>query len=347
MKINKRDYFVFVAVILLAFFNNCGRFQTTDSFSPGFAQQNLNTSADNSSQQSTPESTPQAPQPIPQSPQPTNPEPMPPVAQPNPQPQMLPVNTSKWINEPAGSKVHYDCGFDDDLCGMTNIYNTVSYETVLGDKALKVFLPASTTVLHQNGQWGLGFDKQKQIYIGFEWSTNSNFVGSANNFNKMIFVTSSNVSEGARENSIFGWYGGPGQAKTLLWYQQSEVDNCQVSGFITDLATNTCVRPGRVGVFSPNKNRAAATVGAASGKHRIEIYMKSSSTNSSQDGIIRHWVDGVMTSDFNNVNLASEGFNYIDISPVWDGGLLQQCNIRDCSKEWDHYFHSLHVSFPK
>ena len=357
MKINKRVYFVFLGIILLAFFNNCGRFQTTERFSPGFEQQNLNTSADNSSQQSGPQPTPQSPQPSPQSPQPTNPEPVPPVTtqpsplpqtpMPNPQPTP-PVSVSKWANEPAGSMVQFDCDFNDSLCGMVNRYNTVNYATVLNDRALRLFLPASTAERTGNGMWGLDFSNKRQIYVAFEWSTNADFVGSFSGYNKMIFIGNPAASSvDSMDRNVLNWYGGPGQAKTLLWYQATKVDNCHVSGFTPTFPENCSTNQDKPGLFMPNMNRGAATVGPGSGKHLVEIYMKASTTNSSKDGIIRHWVDGVMTSNFTNVNISSEGFTNVEINSQWDGiSPYVNCSIRDCSKEWDHYFHSLHVSFP-
>lgn len=332
MKLN-RFSLLLLSLILIVSFNNCGRFDTVESFTPGFEQTNLNSTADDNPQQP-------APQPNPQTPMP---QPNPQTPMPNPQPQPMPTTTGKWANEPAGSVVHFDCEFNDTLCGMASRYNTVAFATVLGDRVLNQFIPASTTVLTGNGQWGLDFPKQRQIYVGFDWSTNPDFMGLENSGNKVIFIKNPDAAPGARDNSLLNWYGARCQPKTLLWHQQGEVNNCHISEY----STNACWPVDGTGLFYPNVNRGAATVGAGTGKHRIEIYMKASTTSSSKDGIIRHWVDGVMTSNFTTVNLSSEGFTNVEITATWDGSSNLQCGSRDCSKEWNHYFHNLHVSFPK
>jgi hypothetical protein len=54
--------------------------------------------------------------------------------------------------------------------------------------------------------------------------------------------------------------------------------------------------------------------------HRLEWYLKYSSTPSSSDGIIRWWVDGVLQGDRTDINMpADSGFYEYRISPRWDG----------------------------
>jgi hypothetical protein len=53
--------------------------------------------------------------------------------------------------------------------------------------------------------------------------------------------------------------------------------------------------------------------------HRLEWYLKYSTTSSSNDGIIRWWVDGVLQGDHTDINMpADSGFYEYKISPRWD-----------------------------
>lgn len=333
MRLNSLFYLILTAVLLLSY-NNCSRFSALDTVTVPPVNQPLQSSSDNNQDFPSGNSPDSSPLPQAQNPQP-NPQPIP-----TPMPNAKP---GQWANEPPGSTLYYHCDFNDSLCGMASRYNTVAYATILGDRVLNQFLPASTTVLTGNGQWGLDFPKQRQIYVGFDWSTNPDFMGLENSGNKVIFIKNPDAPAGARDNSLLNWYGARGQPRTLLWHQQGEVNNCHVQNY----STNACWPVDGTGLFFPNVNKTAATIGAGTGIHRIEIYLKASTTSSSQDGIIRHWVDGVMTSNFTNVNISSDGFTNVEITATWDGSSNLQCGSRDCTKEWNHYFHSLHVSFPK
>lgn len=248
-----------------------------------------------------------------------------------------------YPNKPAGSTPYFKCEFNDTLCGMANRYNTQNYASVNGGRALDQALWVNATT--GSGQWGLDFQPVREIFVGFSWGTNADFAGLINSGNKVLFIKNPD----AGDNSLLNWYGASGRnARTLIWHQQGIVDNCHVSGFVHAGCwndPNPDTRDG-TGLFFPNVNSAAATIGPGTGQHIIEIYLKSSTTNSSRDGIIRHWVDGVMTMNYTNVNLSVGGFKNVEFTATWDGSSNLVCANRNCALEWHHYLDDMDVSFP-
>jgi hypothetical protein len=54
--------------------------------------------------------------------------------------------------------------------------------------------------------------------------------------------------------------------------------------------------------------------------HRIEVCSKTSSTSTSQDGVVRWWLDGAVAGDYRTVNYpAGSVFSDYHISPTWGG----------------------------
>lgn len=329
----KKSLFLSLLAGLLFFYNNCGKFNGAEQKNASLL--NSSNSLANTETPSTEISSPQQqPQPNPQNPIPT-PQPTP------------PLNNGKiWLNEPAGSTQYYDCDFDGSgtggLCGMVSrTNNTADYANINGVTAMRHFMPAGAS--RANGQWGLDFSKRREIFVGLVWSTNADFQGICNNVNKMFFIKDPS-------NSLLAWMGTPGSsAKVFKWYQQERVDNCQTGGF-----TPNCYNKSGDGTgwFEPNVNLAAASVAPNTGWHKIEIYLKGSTTNSSADGVIRIWIDGILTTNYTNVNHGTDlndfpgGFRNFEITSTWDGSACLVAPNRDMTKEWDHYYDRIHVSFP-
>jgi hypothetical protein len=244
----------------------------------------------------------------------------------------------QFTNEPAGSTQYFECDFNGTLCGMNSVYNTEAYASPGGGgqisppMALDEYMLAGANT--GNGQWGLTFPRKQEIFVGFVWSTTVN--GFPNNNNKLIFIKDPS-------NSFLVWQGLPGAPKTLKWYQQEYVDNSQATGCGNwgNLCYNT-TRDG-TGWFEPNAG-GNATIAAGSGFHKVEIYLKASTTPSSADGIVRVWVDGALTTNYTNVNQGhngdpNSGFGNVEITSTWDGQFSP-------SSDWHHYFDHLYVSFP-
>jgi hypothetical protein len=246
-----------------------------------------------------------------------------------------------WPNEPSGSTVITDCDFDDDICtwvddykGQQNAYATVTRRDGTTSRALDANLPVGAS--NGNGSWGHGLGFAKDLYVGLLWSTNSDFEGLCNNGNKMFFARDANI-----DNSFIGWFGFPGQPKTIKWAQQAIYDNCHVPGF--NAYPGPCIGDHN-GWFEPNMNPQAATVNAGSGQHLIELRLKSSTTTTSKDGMLSWWVDGVLAGHYTGVNLSPNGFDTAHINHTWDGSSCLVPPYRDLSKRWDHYWDRVRIS---
>ncbi len=250
------------------------------------------------------------------------------------------AQTGSWPNEPPGFTTLLDCPLSGSLCGMWDAYNSATWAPGVNTPA-----PSTSLVLDQamvagstqgNGQYGLGLQNLREIYFGTWWSPNAEFQGTINNTNKMIFFRNPSI-----DNSFIVWHGQPDVPKTLKWYFQAYYDNCHVPGY-----QGGCYNQGDgTGWLNPNVNAGAATIAPGSGWHRIELYLKSSTTATSRDGVLRMWVNGSMTHNYSTLNLLPLGANDFQFNTAWDGSAAYQCVTgRDCSRAWHHYYHNARIS---
>lgn len=231
--------------------------------------------------------------------------------------------STRWPNEPAGSRVLLDCPFSNSICGMWDQYKSAKFASpggtgsqLSGPFALDNSLDVGAS--HGGGQIGIALPNVNEIFVGTVWSTNADYQGICNNNNKLFFLRNPNLG-----NSLFLWKMGPshGPSGPVGWYWQSSYN---ISGLMW-----------------PNVH--ATQISAGSGWHKIELYMKSSTTLTSKDGIIRWWVDGVLNGNFVGINFES-GLSDFQYNHTWDGsGCLTG---RDMSKAWHHYWDDLHISIP-
>lgn len=246
---------------------------------------------------------------------------------------------AQWANRPAGLGVVTDCPFSGTLCPeWQNVYNTQAYasfpnEPLSPPLALDSFLAANATT--GNGQWVLPFPSAREVFLGMWWSQNADFEGYAPFANKVLFL----MNEGGDANFL-NWiqYGGKNTPGTLTWVFQGKdgANNCHISGYVSPGCSNPANGPG-TGNLLPNGS-SAGTIAAGSGWHKVEIYIKSSTTINSKDGIFRMWVDGSKTTDYEGLNISAGGTNNAQVNNTWDGSASLGCAFRDCSKSWHHYF---------
>ena len=241
------------------------------------------------------------------------------------------------------------------MCGMLDVYNSATYASpsftgqVSPPAALDSFMAINANT--GGGQFVYTFNPVKEIFVGVSWDTNSQFQGYSNTNNKVLFIRGGSSGD----NSVMVWQGAQDAPKTLKWYQQGSVDNCHISQFKpgSPYCWNS-VGPTHDGTgwFDHNINSSACTVAAGS-PVKIEIYLKSSLGFATNDGIVRIWCNGTLSSDFTNVNISPNGFTDFQITPTWDGQATASCYNpstnpfgRDCSREWHHYFDHIHISVP-
>lgn len=243
----------------------------------------------------------------------------------------------QWPNEPAGMTIITNSSFSDSLGSeWYNVYNTQAYaspslggQSFSPPRAFDVYRDVGS--YYGNGEWGLNYTNSSEIYVGFYWGTNSSFQGYANNTNKMVFVR-----DGQTDNSFIVWQGLMDSPKTLKWYQQAQVNNTHIpTVFNTNYPTDG------TGWFENNINNSAAIYTAGQPMRFIELYLKKSTTTTSQNGIIRWWVNGTMCGSYTNANISPLGFVNMAIAPSWDGGGAPSL---DLSRSWHHYFDHLRMS---
>lgn len=251
------------------------------------------------------------------------------------------ISTAKagsWPNEPTGSRVLYDCDFNNNnVCGLSKDFNTQT-DMFTNDSAapfspsgvLDSFMYAGAT--QGQGAWHFPLGDAKELYFGTWWKTNADFEGMCNNTNKMLFFRRPEM-----DNSFVGWQGLPGinNAKTLVWGNQTAYSNVAATDWTGDAS-------GLSGWFAPNVGNATALPG--SGWHRIEVYIKTSTGKQSFDGIFRLWFDGALAINVPNINQSPGGLTEFNVNHTWDGSY---CLVnRDLSKSWHHYFDHMHISVP-
>jgi hypothetical protein len=181
--------------------------------------------------------------------------------------------------------------------------------------------------------------RPREVFCGFWWKTNADFQGISNLGNKMIFIK---AQQNSGDNSFLGWMGAQNAPRTLCWNQQGQVYNCHVSGF----ESAGCWPVDGTGKFNPNINSAAATMAAGTGWYKVEIYLKSSTTFTSRDGVIKIWVNNTLSTSHSNVNLSPNGFEEWHINHTWDGSAIFAAPYRDTSLAWHHYWDQFYVSIP-
>ena len=245
----------------------------------------------------------------------------------------------QWPNEPAGMTVITNSAFSDSLgAEWHNVYNTQAYASPGGSgstfsppRAFDVYLAENS--IYGNGQWVLyPSSRPREMYCGTYWSTNAGFQGLSNIGNKMLFFR-----DPAIDNSLLNWRGFQDSPRTLCWLNQTAYSNAHLSTWLGDAS-------GLSGYVLPNINSSACTMAAGTGWYFIEMYLKSSTTTSSQNGILKWWVNGTLCANITNINLCPNGFTEFHINTTWDGSLLMSAPYRDMSRSWHHYFDHMRVS---
>lgn len=170
-------------------------------------------------------------------------------------------------------------------------------------------------------QIGIGFPQtHREMFMGLMWRTNPEFYGRIVH-DKMFFL------RGPQTNAYFGMRACPGcTSRQLGWgFNAANADN-----------SHTCADSGLW--CYPNVGSPAITIGQWT---KIEVYLKSSTTMTSRDGIVRWWINGVLAGNYTNVNHAPYGLNDWTWSETWDGYVNPAP-----SANWSHYIDHLHVSIP-
>ena len=248
---------------------------------------------------------------------------------------------AQWANEPAGFQVTLDCPFnskptpsrDPAGCGIENFYNAGS---IASDSSAPVS-PTSTfksslAAGDKTGGSQLNYvtsQVYREMYVGMMWRTNPQFQGRTA-LDKLFFM------RGPASNGVFGMYGGAtkgGTPNIAFVHNSGNVNNSHACALDLGLACYSNVGSGFV---------------VAGSYHKLEAYIKSSTSNTSRDGIVRWWVNGAPAGNYTNLNVASAGLNEWVWSETWDAcGGNPVCDLGVVNtQEWAHFIDHLRISVP-
>ena len=231
-----------------------------------------------------------------------------------------------WPNEPAGLIVISDYGFDDPLpvghsvpVGRSGwrINNESNNATRVGDptaplspinvgqwkypKGMKDGVGPATMYRPMNG---------REVYVGFWWKASRPFDPHPSGVNKIAFTWS--------KSNLLSYINMQGTSEPYsLTIHDAPLGNDQT------LFPNVVTSRVMLGVW-----------------HRIELYQKYSTTASSNDGIVRWWVDGVLNGSYTTLNFVQDvGFSEFQFAPTYGG------NAGAIKSEDDFYrFDHVHIS---
>ena len=142
---------------------------------------------------------------------------------------------------------------------------------------------------------------KKKLYIGF-WIKISNPWQSHPSGNKMVYIGKDNLSP--LQTIFIGMLAGK------LWIQlvMPGINNSHL-----DNSDGDVVGPRNI---HPNVNNPTVTLGVW---HRIEALLQHSTNTTSQDGIVRWWIDGIQGRESTNVNFSTSSWVQTEVASVWGG----------------------------
>lgn len=231
---------------------------------------------------------------------------------------------STWPNTPAGATVLLDHDFST-KAPLLDVYNT----GILDTDATDPVSPSSVLRSHLNAgshsggiqlEYNLG-TAYTDLFVGLAWRTNAGFEGRPQG-NKLFFM------RGSGSNGVFlfsnqSLSGGTGPM--LFGPNTSGLDNSHLTGS-TDPGTQ----------LYPNMTAGTLTRGVW---HRLEAYIRKSTTNTSRDGIVRWWINGTLVGNYTNVNYAGGGLNNWTWAETWDGTPNFTASV-----DWDHYLGHVYLA---
>lgn len=216
------------------------------------------------------------------------------------------ANAQAWPNEPAGSRVISDwswnalsgAGWRDDGGNRRIVQDSTAPLS-----AASVLESKRDPNAYGGSNEALDFTTSNELYVGFWWKPSSPFTGWATLQNKISIVKS---ATGGHTYVLMNssQRGGPFALAIQLDY--GSVGNSHLGNGWGD----------SLGPWNLYANQGDSGV-ALGVWHRIELYIKKSTTSTSQDGILRWWMDGSPQGNYTNVNYPA-GFVNVGLTPIWD-----------------------------
>lgn len=239
---------------------------------------------------------------------------------------------AQWTNEPAGSTVLLDCGFDTPTCGgrLVDPYNTAGGTLTVQQDSSAPLSPSNvvrSTEDYRTGNGGTELhyfapSRITEIYVGFWWRTNPEFTGNGPNANKTFFIRGTQGGQ----NGVFYLRTNPGDPKVLYWS--------------TQLANNLnqCFGAPDQDACWPNVNTTPIIPGTW---YKVEVYMKASTCATCRNGAVRWWINGVLNGNYSNFAYGPLVDEWL-WSETWDGA----GNGSGFTSNPAHFIDHLHISAP-
>lgn len=237
--------------------------------------------------------------------------------------------------EPAGSTPIIDWPFNTAAgSGLVDVFGTAYVVQDAGDtcspsSVLENRLPANTGQGGSQLDYNLGGRGMKEIFVSFCWRLMPGFRGLSNGTNKMFFTSVPNRSpafwaaRGGQSSSSYEFIFNPQNFGTL--------NNCHLSGWEGDC-------PGS-GWLHANAGSPQIVVGQT---YRLSVYIKQSTSTTSQNGIVRSWINGTLVHNWTTVNFCCGDFDLMSINHTWDGSIPPSQQTSDTT----HHVGNLYMSAP-
>lgn len=239
------------------------------------------------------------------------------------------IASSQWPNEPSGATVITDWQFNSlsgngwvDNGGNHGIVSDSSAPLSPGNVYQQNFYVGMQAGISPAGDSFLFPSPSREVYLGFWWKASVGFQQHGSNRTKILFLSDTGG------NPLFFYMGGAvGSSRYSIGmqHQNSDICNGDIAGY-----------PGICGTWDIGSGEMF-NLGEWV---KIELYVKQSTTTTSQDGILRYWVNGVLARSFTTWNSGQNPFNSVPIVPIWGGvgGIVSTPG----TFSYDH----IHVSIP-
>ncbi|HSL20199.1 MAG TPA: Ig-like domain-containing protein [Vicinamibacterales bacterium] len=206
-----------------------------------------------------------------------------------------------WTNEPAGFTVIEDTGWEDGTLGdWYRIFSSSDKpigvkgvtDSPLGEaRALQIDYLAGHV---GGGGTELRYDipaaaRSSELYVGYYVQVSPGWQGHSSGINKMIYLHDG------------------GQNFAAMWYEMFGSGASPLDLYVVNQSGSG------PGGMHENVNAITFVRGQW---HKVEIYQKQGSSN---NGIVRVWVDGVLAIDRSDVDTTSNPVDNITISGIWGG----------------------------
>jgi hypothetical protein len=212
-----------------------------------------------------------------------------------------------FTNEPAGMTVLSQ--WDASLAGRPTGWYRMSTVGQIADQYNEPFTPATALQLrfsanHPGGSGGgkFGFGQgaptgrpmaRKEVFVGYTWMATKPW----------------DTGQGSKHFYIRQWDGGRLHATVFFAMNAADGTDSNVNGPWT---TKICAE--RVGGRCYYGDSPRLT---ADRWHKIEVYVKKSSSDGAADGVIRWWIDGQLAGNVPNAKVGAELWDEVAFDAIW------------------------------